>query len=575
MKRAMRPWLAAIVAIAALLVVLPSTAYAFGLLPGGDPLNDIEGHYAGWIGVAQGYAQTIYLALFIFELIAVAITTLLFRENLGEFFASIGFKVLLGGVFFWFIANGPNLAMQVIKFFTKAGETSFNGSDPTQIASGFILAAGGFFVAADSAHTVTNGELLALTAPPNCYWYYTLGYCPVATIAETAAQHETFILIAQGIGLMMIMGAIGILLQFYIVTIESYLVMSVGILMVGFAGSRWTFGFSQGYFSYMINVGVKLMVTYIILGVASVGLLPIVLGSAATATLASADIFGTGDAVAIGTAAITAVYVILVLGLLWTIPAFTAGILSGQSQSSGSAILSQAVGAFSGAAQALAQFGAANRSGADAASNREAMRDIQQAHTAGAGGATNAGALAQQAMSPGKNVDAQMGGSGGGATGGIGVNTPVGSTGSIYENSLANGAMPPFASVGGQRNGYSAPIPLNPAGGSPFGSGGGAQNSGRSLYDTAPGEIGKMNSGTFRERMQNTEWTLLSPDQQSEVMAYHRDDAEAVLQSRIQRDDESAAFNRAYGLGGLAQAAPRDIGQPTAVQVRTSNPDRV
>lgn len=44
----------------------------------------------------------------------------------------------------------------------------------------------------------------------------------------------------------------------------------------------------------------------------------------------------------------------------------------------------------------------------------------------------------------------------------------------------------------------------------------------------------------------------------------------------------SAALSAAYGRGqvmqklyGLAQAAPHDIGQPTAVEVRISNPDRL
>jgi hypothetical protein len=54
-----------------------------------DPSSIVAGEYTGWIAPAQNIAKTIYMALIIFDFIALAITTLLFRENLGEFFSSL------------------------------------------------------------------------------------------------------------------------------------------------------------------------------------------------------------------------------------------------------------------------------------------------------------------------------------------------------------------------------------------------------------------------------------------------------------------------------------------------------
>ena len=52
-----------------------------------------------------------------------------------------------------------------------------------------------------------------------------------------------------------------------ITLIESYLVISGGILLLGFAGSRWTATFAEGYLLYAMRVGVKLFVLYLLVGV--------------------------------------------------------------------------------------------------------------------------------------------------------------------------------------------------------------------------------------------------------------------------------------------------------------------
>jgi hypothetical protein len=49
--------------------------------------------------------------------------------------------------------------------------------------------------------------------------------------------------------------------------IESYLVVGGAALLLGFAGSRWTASIAEGYFSYVVKVGTRLLFFYLVLGI--------------------------------------------------------------------------------------------------------------------------------------------------------------------------------------------------------------------------------------------------------------------------------------------------------------------
>jgi type IV secretion system protein TrbL len=57
----------------------------------------------------------------------------------------------------------------------------------------------------------------------------------------------------------------GVLLVYLV---ESYVVLGGGVLLLGFAGARFTAGLADGYLVYVFKVGVKLFVSYLILGIA-------------------------------------------------------------------------------------------------------------------------------------------------------------------------------------------------------------------------------------------------------------------------------------------------------------------
>ena len=55
--------------------------------------------------------------------------------------------------------------------------------------------------------------------------------------------------------------------QMVLALIESYIVVGGGVLMLGFAGSRWTIPFAERFLSYAVSVGTKLFVIYLIMGI--------------------------------------------------------------------------------------------------------------------------------------------------------------------------------------------------------------------------------------------------------------------------------------------------------------------
>jgi type IV secretion system protein TrbL len=57
-----------------------------------------------------------------------------------------------------------------------------------------------------------------------------------------------------------------IALQFLLALVEVYLVLGAGVLLIGFAGSRWSIGYTERFLGYAFSVGVKLFVLTLIIG---------------------------------------------------------------------------------------------------------------------------------------------------------------------------------------------------------------------------------------------------------------------------------------------------------------------
>ena len=549
-----------------------------------DPTTSVAADYPNWVAQASGWARRIYIFLLVFEIIAIALTAVLFRDNLGELFGTVGFKIFVGGVYMWFVANAgvggwPQAVINTFKYF---GIQLGGNASPTWLGVEGLGAAYAYFQSAGLSKKADDFNSQIANMPPNCTFVLGDGYCDLSIINAAATEHAVFQLVCNGLALMIGLSIAAIFLQLILITIESYLVMGAGILFIGFAGSRFTMPFSQGYFSYMINVGVKLMVVYIVLGIEQ-QYMPGIMVTAGVTLLGQSSVPFIGQA-ALAVAAVGAFQVVIAAALIWTIPGFAASFLTGQSSVSGSAVLQQAASTFAGASQAMAQLGSAKSSQSVMNSNRSSAAELSnQQH-----GNRSAGHLVNETMgnptngqsfAPGAQVAASATSGSGGAAGNVGVNTGSGNvtisssdTGrptSISETQSTPSLPPPPPR--NPQTGLPMPQPVNIAASSATG--------GRSLEGRGAESIRAMGNdiGAFKRDLSQTNFSRLTNEERSAIAA-DSGLSHAALEtfgSSFANANQNRDLANAYAVSGIAQAAPRDIGQPTAVQVRISNPDKL
>jgi type IV secretion system protein TrbL len=126
------------------------------------------------------------------------------------------------------------------------------------------------------------------------------------------------------IGAFIVMVCFAMMAAFMIVVlVESYFVISAGVLFMGFGGSRWTKHYALNVLSYAVNVGAKLFVIQLIAALAQQ-----VFTSLALDYTKSNILEATSWTFLMVGAAMVFFY------MMWTIPTLVAGLVSGQSLSS-------------------------------------------------------------------------------------------------------------------------------------------------------------------------------------------------------------------------------------------------
>ena len=204
----------------------------------GQILNDIGAAYssatASWIQVLLPLAQRLFLALATIELIWSGIWWAIASRRDEMVLVPLLRKVLTIMFLFSVLLFAPVWIPAVIGSFVRAGQlaSGFESLDPsTVVQQGIDIALG--------MYSRISGVVAFLTAPA---WLFV---APIVVVFS-------FSVIA------------GILL---VTLIESYIVIGGGVLLLGFAGSRWTATFAEGYLLYAVRVGVKLLVLYLLIGI--------------------------------------------------------------------------------------------------------------------------------------------------------------------------------------------------------------------------------------------------------------------------------------------------------------------
>ncbi len=208
--------------------VFPATNFANNIL------NTMQTVSAGWIPSVMVPAQKLFLDLAGLEVCWSMGEFILQKAQAGweALVIATAKKILQLSIFFWIVSNANTIFWLILNLFQSVS------SDITGVAllsPGAILQNGVNFVS-----EIESGVPIAAFVSP--------------TVTFTVAFSNLLILLS----FVIVAG------QYMVTIVESYIATSAGILMLGFAGSRFTAQFADKYFAYAIGVGIKLLMCSVV-----------------------------------------------------------------------------------------------------------------------------------------------------------------------------------------------------------------------------------------------------------------------------------------------------------------------
>lgn len=207
-----------------------------------EVLNNISDSYqdatSGWYNTIFPFAQRLFFVLAVIELTWTGLLWALNRDDPGSVLSGLLRKLLALGLFYAILLNAHVWIPAILDSFMGIGAAASGVPvlDPSTVVDQGVEVA---------TALLSNLSILGVISSPSG-----------SLLAVMAA-------LIVGIAFAVIAG------QLLITLIESYIVIGGGILMLGFAGSRWTSAFAEKFLGYAIAVGVKLFVLYLIIGVGS------------------------------------------------------------------------------------------------------------------------------------------------------------------------------------------------------------------------------------------------------------------------------------------------------------------
>jgi type IV secretion system protein TrbL len=179
-----------------------------------------------------------------------------------------------------------------------------------------------------------------------------------ALLADLSILNLAFSLVVIVAGFFLLIAFALIAATLIVALVESYIVSSAGVLMMGFGGSRWTKDYAIRTFQYCLSVGAKLVIVQLLAG------LMITLTEPWTSVLAG-----------YWTRSWSSLFVLLGISLVFvslirTIPEMVQALINGTSLASGSGLYGAATGLAAGAAIGAASGGMAVHSAGKLASEQ-------------------------------------------------------------------------------------------------------------------------------------------------------------------------------------------------------------
>jgi type IV secretion system protein TrbL len=197
-----------------------------------DILQEFRDQRVQWTTNIFVYANTLFGILAVIEFAWSAAVMLLEKSDLQSWASALIRKLMWIGAFYALLINGRIWIPAIIDSFNLIGANVAGLRGPLSPGDVFVqgLNIGGALIGAGStsAFFTDPGTSLAL------------------------------ILCA----LIVIVSYVFITINFIVTLVESYIVVSVGFIFLGFGGSRWTVPYTERYIGYAISIGIKIVLLY-------------------------------------------------------------------------------------------------------------------------------------------------------------------------------------------------------------------------------------------------------------------------------------------------------------------------
>jgi type IV secretion system protein TrbL len=224
------------------LVAVGATLHAQGIPPNGNPqmLDGIAGSYhtasQTWIARLLPIAQRTFALLATLELIVSGILWTFRRDTIDDIAGRFLLKFILMSFMLTLITGFQTWVPPIVAGFVTVGEraTGLSGLSPSTVLDL------GWQASAALLHSISVSN--AVLDPITSLFVVLLAFVMWLAFVVIAAQ----------------------LLR---VLVESYLILSGGVLFLGMAGFRATAGYAENYLNYAVAVGIKIFVLYLIVGI--------------------------------------------------------------------------------------------------------------------------------------------------------------------------------------------------------------------------------------------------------------------------------------------------------------------
>jgi type IV secretion system protein TrbL len=222
-----------ILALAVVTVLVPEVwAQTYTTTVPTDILSQYRNARQLWTTNIWVYANSLFGLLAVIEFAWSAAVMLLEKADLQNWTSALVRKIMWIGAFYMLLINGRIWIPGIIDSFNQVGASAAGFAvtlSPGDIFSQGLTIAAALVDAATGSGFLTN---------------------PGTSISMALAA------------LLIVLAYIVITLNFVVTVVESYVVVSVGFIFLGFGGSRWTAPYVERYIGLAVSIGVKIVLLY-------------------------------------------------------------------------------------------------------------------------------------------------------------------------------------------------------------------------------------------------------------------------------------------------------------------------